>query len=601
MRSDSEREPLLIHENESSDRDLERDATRRKGASDRGGRTVGWQRASVSKIREELLGVLTESEREPTEKILDDWWLVDVQETEDERVLPVKRKSLWRPYWNLLGRNRSYLLLFTGNIISRFGDSLSYIASLTILSRYSDSKLLLSALLITRLLPRLLLSPVVGVLSDRFDRRVQMVFSDLCRVVVALLYLFARSRETVWVLFVCAFLQFSFSTLYEPSRASLIPSVIANEDLTTANALDGVVWACMTALGSALGGLITTYAGTDVDFLIDAFTYLVSVATVLPLFRLDLLQSKRLAEESSARERGLISAVPDDVLRGEFSASEFSTNCDPEDEELTPIEYALGASYEVLTQLNKQDAADDAETGLSPTLCQRLASVLSVKTNVNPNQSVNPCRMLAGGMKFVYGNPFILGVTFIKLTSQFLEAACNEGNIVFSQDIYELGDNGSTSLGLLYTFLGISTFFGPILCNRFVRGTRLGFSGVVLGGFILQAAGAFALMFSFNPWYFLIVNMLRSSGTSILWVYSTAMIQERTLDRYRGRVLSYDLACGVLGQIAGIIVAGVLLQDTMTVYGLMGATGVCGFAVVIGFLSFFHFGGHLYYQPCTEM
>jgi MFS family permease len=72
----------------------------------------------------------------------------------------------------------------------------------------------------------------------------------------------------------------------------------------------------------------------------------------------------------------------------------------------------------------------------------------------------------------------------------------------------------------------------------------------------------------------------------------------QTLDRFRGRVLSYDLACGVLGQILGIIVAGLLLQDTMTVYGLMGTVGVIGFSTVLGFLTFFHFGWYLYYVPC---
>jgi hypothetical protein len=71
-------------------------------------------------------------------------------------------------------------------------------------------------------------------------------------------------------------LQLSISAFFEPTRAAVMPSLVPRQDLVTANALDGITWSTMLALGAALGGLAAATLGIFAAFLIDAATFVLS-------------------------------------------------------------------------------------------------------------------------------------------------------------------------------------------------------------------------------------------------------------------------------------------------------------------------------------
>ena len=45
-------------------------------------------------------------------------------------------RSIWRPYWQLLRHNSSYRFSYFGNLISRFGDLINYIATVCVFSQH---------------------------------------------------------------------------------------------------------------------------------------------------------------------------------------------------------------------------------------------------------------------------------------------------------------------------------------------------------------------------------------------------------------------------------------------------------------------------------
>jgi MFS family permease len=186
------------------------------------------------------------------------------------------RLPLIDSYVTLLRYNKQYRFLWLSQVISQTGDWFNLIASAALVANLSGSGLAIGGLFLARLLPPFILSPLVGVVADRFDRRKILIASDLLRTVVVLNFLFVRSEQDIWLLYVLTVLQLSISAFFEPTRAALVPSLVARQDLVTANALDGTTWSTMLALGAALGGLATALFGITAAFVIDAATFLFS-------------------------------------------------------------------------------------------------------------------------------------------------------------------------------------------------------------------------------------------------------------------------------------------------------------------------------------
>ncbi|HKC64958.1 MAG TPA: MFS transporter, partial [Pyrinomonadaceae bacterium] len=100
--------------------------------------------------------------------------------------------------------------------------------------------------------------------------------SDVMRALVVLGFLLVRRPDQVWIVYVLTVLQLVFSTFFEPAKTAVIPSIVAGRELLAANAIASATWSVMLTLGAALGGLVTGWFGTDVAFIVDSLTYLVS-------------------------------------------------------------------------------------------------------------------------------------------------------------------------------------------------------------------------------------------------------------------------------------------------------------------------------------
>lgn len=186
-----------------------------------------------------------------------------------------------RSYLTLLRDNPNYFRLWCAQAISLIGDWFNTIVLSALVARYSEgSGWAISALLLSRFLPPLIVSPLAGILLDRFDRKKMLIMSDLLRAVVVIGFLLVRSADTLWLIFVLTVLQFSLSAIFEPGRSALLPSVVRREDLVRANILGSITWSVMLAIGGALGGVVAAVLGTEVALLIAPVTYLLSAAFI---------------------------------------------------------------------------------------------------------------------------------------------------------------------------------------------------------------------------------------------------------------------------------------------------------------------------------
>ena len=204
-----------------------------------------------------------------------------------------------RPYVKLVSNNRDYRRLWLSQIISNFGDWFGILAVYALITRYSDSEFLLGLIIVVKMMSLAVFSPFAGYLTDRFNRRRIMILCDVLRAVIVAGLLFVVSYETLWLAYVLTALQMMLSAIFQPAKTSSIPNVTTEDELVDANVLSSASWSIIFTMGMGFGGIATAWLGTDLVFIIDAFSYLVSAwfiyRTVIP--------QKEMSEEELERTR----------------------------------------------------------------------------------------------------------------------------------------------------------------------------------------------------------------------------------------------------------------------------------------------------------
>jgi MFS family permease len=117
----------------------------------------------------------------------------------------------------------------------------------------------------------------------------------------------------------------------------------------------------------------------------------------------------------------------------------------------------------------------------------------------------------------------------------------------------------SVGIGYLYAARGIGTGVGPVAARALVparsRWPVMFGLGICWSALVYLAVGGLAWTYWILP---LVLVAHTTSGAN--WTFSTVLLQERTPDRYRGRVFSTDLLLLTLVDAVAILIAGLLLE-----------------------------------------
>jgi MFS family permease len=178
-------------------------------------------------------------------------------------------------------RNRSFRYLWTGQIISDFGDSLTNLALLIIINQLTGSTAALATMLIVLTIPQVTFGLISGVYVDRWDRRRIMIVSDVLRGLLVLGFTVVSSADQIWVLYVVGFMQASIGTMFTPARSALLPSLVDRAELLQANSISQMSRVVFGVLGtSAAGVLVGAFHVAWPAFTLDALTFICSALLV---------------------------------------------------------------------------------------------------------------------------------------------------------------------------------------------------------------------------------------------------------------------------------------------------------------------------------
>jgi MFS family permease len=173
-------------------------------------------------------------------------------------------------------RHRNYRLFFGGQLISLIGTWIQNVAQSWLVYRLTGSEVLLGLVGFAGLIPIFLLAPFGGAIADRADRRRVLIATQaaslLAALVLALLTLLGA--VTVWHVVGTAVALGIVNAVDIPTRQAFVPSLVGQEDLVNAIALNSTMFNGARIVGPAVAGVVVAAVGEGWCFAANAVSFL---------------------------------------------------------------------------------------------------------------------------------------------------------------------------------------------------------------------------------------------------------------------------------------------------------------------------------------
>jgi MFS family permease len=440
-------------------------------------------------------------------------------------------------YRRLLAENADFRRLWTGQVVSEIGDWLNNIAVLALTIQLAGEGrvgLAIAVYAIARHLPLFVFGPVAGVVVDRLNRRRVMISADLARAALALGFMLAARLSSLAVIYVVGASLFSISSFFNAAKRASIPNLARDtEELLAANSISASTTAATIAVGSALGGAISTALGRDTVFVLNSLTFLVSAEMIRRIRKLRNADFGLRIDE--AREPRLLTLRPD-------SSGEKQSRAEAQ------------RRKEKSAFRNPKSAAE-----------RRPQSVIKLAFAV-PRRVAFDFRE---GLRYV-GRDSMLAAAFTVAAGWGLgNGAARALYSIFGAQLGVQAASGwgagfhfvaerPTDFGIsvLFVAMGLGGVLGAPLARRFNRGsveemgTRMGRS--------LTLDGCGLLLFSFMPNLFgaAAVLVAREMNFAIWWTAQQTLLMKRTEDAFAGRVFASYETLTTLTMVGSILVCG---------------------------------------------
>ncbi|MFI7126099.1 MFS transporter [Nonomuraea sp. NPDC050153] len=134
-------------------------------------------------------------------------------------------------------------------------------------------------------LPGVLLFPVIGPLTDRFDRRRLRIACDLGSVVPVAGLLVAFHTGSVAAALVCLAVLSVFAAVAGPIPEAALPNLVSGKDLSVAQTALGSLYSAGLLVGAGLGGVVTAAWGPSATLVVDGASFVLSALLVARIKR----------------------------------------------------------------------------------------------------------------------------------------------------------------------------------------------------------------------------------------------------------------------------------------------------------------------------
>jgi MFS transporter, DHA3 family, macrolide efflux protein len=207
--------------------------------------------------------------------------------------------------------SRDFALIWWGQLISQIGDGISKLALLWFVYSITGSPLKTTMIGLLQTVPPIVFGPLIGVYVDRLPKKPLLISMDLLRALLIGLIPCLTPVEafTVERLYILVFLYSVATAVFGPALTASVPFVVRRSRFTAANALLQGTTSLGVILGPTLSGLgIVAMSSQDV-LCINAVTYVLSAAFLLPVRMAAIPVPEGEGREKSAALQDLLAGI----------------------------------------------------------------------------------------------------------------------------------------------------------------------------------------------------------------------------------------------------------------------------------------------------
>jgi MFS transporter, NRE family, putaive nickel resistance protein len=176
-------------------------------------------------------------------------------------------------------QNPIFARLYAAQTISLLGDGLTWLglALLAVDLAGDRSPTILATALTWRIIAFIVCAPIVGIIADKFDRRLIMIGTHLIRMLLVGLLPFVHA---IWQLYTIVLLLNIFHACFTPTYQSTIPIVTKPQVYADSMALASVTYQTLTIVGPGLAGAIAGSLGARTIFWLDSSSFFLAALVI---------------------------------------------------------------------------------------------------------------------------------------------------------------------------------------------------------------------------------------------------------------------------------------------------------------------------------
>lgn len=195
---------------------------------------------------------------------------------------------------------RSYILFWLGQLVSLLGSSIASFVIIWWITLQTESAVYLSIASLVGFAPIVILSPLAGVLADRWNRKGLIATADLLQALttVALIFLFLSNVVSIWLVLVLLGFRGVFQAFHLPTVSAIIPTMVPKEKLSRMNGLNFLFTGAVNLVGPIAAALLLQFWSISQILWIDAVTFLIAI---VPLLYINIPSVRKKQEQTSFR------------------------------------------------------------------------------------------------------------------------------------------------------------------------------------------------------------------------------------------------------------------------------------------------------------
>ena len=178
---------------------------------------------------------------------------------------------------------KNFYKLWLGELISNIGSGMTAFALSVYVYEKTGSVSYVSLITLLSFMPSIILSPIGGLLADRYDRRLLMIIGDLFSGLglIYILWNIQAGEKSIVPIFVGITFSSIFTSLLEPSYRATLTDILEEENYAKASGLIQVAGSAKYLISPVIAGAILSVADIRIILLLDILTF---ITTCLMIF-----------------------------------------------------------------------------------------------------------------------------------------------------------------------------------------------------------------------------------------------------------------------------------------------------------------------------